>query len=91
MWQWISKLKPYFRINKSEIVYVNFYKNNNKLFKIVDIDVDKISVSKKESYCTNRLFKYFIGHSVNDEIFIYKAFSLKVIRQYLSRLLIISY
>ena len=72
-------------------MYVNFYKNNKKLFKIVDTDVDKMSVSKQESYCTNKSFKYFIGHSVNDKICIYKAFSLKVIRQYLSRLLIISY
>ena len=32
-------------INKS-----NFYKNE-KLFNIYDIDVDKIIISKKESYC----------------------------------------
>ena len=45
----------------------NFHKNN-KLVKIDDIDVDKILVSKKESYGTNTSFKYFIGYSDNDGI-----------------------
>ena len=38
----------------------NFYKNK-KLFKIDDIDVDKILVSKKEPYGINKSIKYFIG------------------------------
>ena len=45
----------------------NFYKNK-KLFKIDDIDVDKILVSKKEPYGINKSIKYFIGQSDNDVI-----------------------
>ena len=45
----------------------NFHKNN-KLFKIDDIDVDKILISKKESYGTNTSFKYFIRYCDNDGI-----------------------
>ena len=41
------------RINKSK-----FYKNKN-LFKIDDIDVNKILISKKESYGTKKSFKFF--------------------------------
>ena len=44
------------KINKS-----NFYKNK-KLFNLNDIDVNKILVSKKESYGTKDLLKYFIGY-----------------------------
>ena len=43
------------KINKS-----NFYKNK-KLFNLHDLDVNKILVSKKESYGTKSSFKYFIG------------------------------
>ena len=39
----------------------NFQKNK-KLFKIDEIDVDKILVSKKESYGTKNSLKYFIGY-----------------------------
>ena len=45
----------------------DFYKNK-KLFKIEDIDVNKIFVSKKESYGTKNAIKYFIGYSDNNEI-----------------------
>ena len=45
------------KVNKS-----NFYKNK-KLFKIEDIDADKMLVSKKESYSTKHLYKYFIGYN----------------------------
>ena len=45
----------------------DFYKNK-KLFKIEDIDINKIFVSKKESYGTKNATKYFIGYSDNDEI-----------------------
>ena len=48
------------KINKS-----NFYKNK-KLFKIDEIDANKILVSKKEPYGGNKSIKYFIGH--NDEM-----------------------
>ena len=48
------------KINKS-----NFYKNK-KLFKIEEIDINKILVSKKESYGTKNSLKYFIGY--NDDV-----------------------
>ena len=44
-----------------------FYKNK-KVFQIDYIDVNKILVSKKEPYGTNRSFKYFIGYNDNDVI-----------------------
>ena len=48
------------KINKS-----TFYKNK-KLFNIHDLDVNKILVSKKESYGTKNSLKYFIGY--NDDV-----------------------
>ena len=45
----------------------NFYKNK-KLFNIHDLDVNKILVSKKESYGTKKLFKYFIEYNDEDVI-----------------------
>ena len=50
------------KINKS-----NFYKNK-KISNIDEIDVDKILVSKKESYGTKNSLKYFIGYNDNDVI-----------------------
>ena len=50
------------KMNKS-----NFYKNK-KIFNIHDIDVNKILVSKKESYRTKNSLKYFIGYNDNDVI-----------------------
>ena len=44
-----------------------FYKDK-KLFNIHDIDVNKILVSKEESYGTKNLFKYFIGYNDDDVI-----------------------
>ena len=41
---------------------ITFYKNK-KLFNIHDLDVNKILVSKKESYGTKNSLKYFIGNS----------------------------
>ena len=49
------------KINKS-----NLYKNK-KLFKIDEINFDKILVSKKESYGTKNSLKYFNGYS-NDDV-----------------------
>ena len=37
-----------------------------KVIKVDNIDVNKIIVSKKEPYCTNKSIKYFIGH--NDDV-----------------------
>ena len=50
------------KINKS-----NFYKNR-RLFKIDDIDIDKIPVSKKEPYDKESSLKFFIGYNDNDNI-----------------------
>ena len=50
------------KINKS-----NFSKSK-KLFKVHDIDTNKILVSKKESYGTKKSLKYFIGYNDNDVI-----------------------
>ena len=50
------------KINKS-----NFYKNKN-LFNLHDLDVNKILVSKKESYGTKNSLKYFIGYNDDDVI-----------------------
>ena len=41
---------------------------NKKLFKIDDIDANKILVSKKEPYDTKKSIKYFIGYDDNDVI-----------------------
>ena len=50
------------KINKS-----SFYKNK-KLFNIHDLDVNKILVSKKESYGTKNSLKYLIGYIDDDVI-----------------------
>ena len=50
------------KINKS-----TFYKSK-KLFHTYDIDVNKILVSKKESYGTKNSLKYFIGYNDDDVI-----------------------
>ena len=49
------------KMNKS-----NFYMNK-KLFNLNDIDVNKILVSKKESYGAKSSLKYFIGYN-DDEV-----------------------
>ena len=43
------------------------YKNKN-LFNLHDLDVNKILVSKKESYGTKNSLKYFIGYNDDDVI-----------------------
>ena len=44
-----------------------FYKNK-KTFKIDDIDVNKILVSKEEPYGANKWIEYLIGYNDNDDI-----------------------
>ena len=39
-----------------------------KIFNINDIDINKILVSKKETYGKYNSFKYFIGYNDNDVI-----------------------
>ena len=41
---------------------------NKKIFQIDNIDVNKILVSKKESYGTKNVLKQFIGYNDNDVI-----------------------
>ena len=45
----------------------NFYKNK-KLFNTYDLDVNKILVSKRESYGKKGSPKYFIGYNDDDVI-----------------------
>ena len=79
------------KINKS-----TFYKNK-KLFNIHDLDVNKILVSKKESYGTKNSLKYFIGYNDDDVVrplcimLPPMICILIVMRQCLLRLVIISY
>ena len=53
--------------NNEKINKINCYKNK-KLSKIDNIDVNKIFVSKKESYGKKRSSKYFIGYNDDDVI-----------------------
>ena len=46
----------------------DFYNKNKKMFNIDNIDVNKILVSKKETYSKYNSFKYFIGYNDNDVI-----------------------
>ena len=58
------------KINKKD-----FY-NNKKQFKIKDIDINKILISKPESYGTKNAKQYIIGYN-DDVIRPYEYFSLK--------------
>ena len=55
------------KFGDKEIRKSNFYKNK-KLFKIEDIDIHNILVSKKESYGTKNSLKYFIGYNEGNAI-----------------------
>ena len=46
----------------------DFYNENNKIFNIDDIDVNKILVSNREHYGKYNSFKYFTGYNDNDVI-----------------------
>ena len=62
-------------VNDKKIRKSNFYKNK-KLNRIDDIDVNKISVSKKEPDGTKNSLKYFIGYNDDNIIrplYIYKT------------------
>ena len=70
---------------------------NKRLFKIDDIDANKVSVSKKEPYDEKSSFKYFIEYDDNDVIkplciklpqWLGRVNTLMVIRQCLLRLVI---
>ena len=53
--------------NNEKIKKSDFYKNK-KIFNIDNIDVNKILVSKKETYGKYNSFKYFIGYNDNNVI-----------------------
>ena len=46
----------------------DFYNKKIYIFNINDIDINKILVSKKETYGKYNSFKYFIGYNDNDVI-----------------------
>ena len=54
--------------NDEKIEKSDFYNKNKKQFNINDIDINKILVSKKETYGKYNSFKYFIGYNDNDVI-----------------------
>ena len=63
--------------NDEKIKKSDFYNKNKKIFNINDTDINKILVSKKDTYGEYNSFKYFIGYDDNDVIrplhlFLYK-------------------
>ena len=54
--------------NDKKIEKSDFYNKNKKIFNIDDIDVNKILVSKKETYSKYNSFRYFIGYNDNDVV-----------------------
>ena len=54
--------------NNEKIKKSDFYNKNKKIFNIDYIDVNKILISKKETYGEYNSFKYFIGYNDNDVI-----------------------
>ena len=54
-------------LDDKNIKKCDFYKNK-KASQLVDVDVNKILVSKKEPYGTKNALKYFIGYNDNDVI-----------------------
>ena len=46
----------------------DFYNKNKKIFNLNEIDINKILVSRKETYGKYNLFKYFIGYNDNGVI-----------------------
>ena len=55
-----TKFSTIKKVKKSD-----FYKNK-KVIKIDDIEANKILISKKEPYGTNKSIKYFIGYNDDD-------------------------
>ena len=65
----------YVKINRKSINFTDtkieksdFYSKNKEIFNIDDIDVNKMLVSKKETYGKYNSFKYLIGYNDNDVI-----------------------
>ena len=55
-------------INFRDLKNIFLQKQEQKTFKIHNIDVDRILVSKREPYGTNKSIKYFVRYSDNDVI-----------------------
>ena len=55
-------------VNLIIIISITIKNKNKRLFKIDDIDINKILVSKKESYGEKNSLKYFIGYNDDDVI-----------------------
>ena len=55
-------------LNDKKIKKVTFIIKTKKIFNINNIDINKILVSKKETYGKYNSFKYFIGYNDNDVI-----------------------
>ena len=56
------------KFGDKKVTKSDFYKQDTKVFKIDDIVVDKILISKKELYGKIKSYKYFIGYNDNDEV-----------------------
>ena len=54
--------------NDKKIKKSDFCNKNKKIFNTSDIDINKILVSKKETYGKYNSFKYFIGYNDNNII-----------------------
>ena len=54
--------------NDKKIKKSDFFNKNKKIFNTSDIDINKILVSKKETYGKYNSFKYFIGYNDNDVV-----------------------
>ena len=64
----ISMSTSSINFNDKKNLKSDFYNKNKKVFTINDIDINKILVSKKETYGKYNSFKYFIGYNDNDVI-----------------------
>ena len=54
--------------NNKKVKKSDFYNKNKNIFNIDDINVNKILISKKETYGEYNSFKYSIGYNDNDVI-----------------------
>ena len=54
--------------NDKKIKKSDFCNKNKKIFNTSDIDINKILVSKKETYGKYNSFKYFIGYNDNNVV-----------------------
>ena len=54
--------------NDKKVKKSDFCNKNKKIFNTSDIDINKILVSKKETYGKYNSFKYFIGYNDNNVV-----------------------